>query len=198
MINPILINKWVKPFYLTVLHANYTSPNLLDDREQAQFVKGVKERLSEITPSTAMKLIRGHWREAIVGSWFAGLKKLPGCQGAIGQRLLASETCYAGQSHAFAMACYANGESAEYLTTYLDTYLREQDCYYDQGWAMPALMWVDQRLGTQHAKPFLVQDGLWDRFTQDKITDENQAWTLQSCQDRFGGAMAYCKTHFWA
>jgi hypothetical protein len=198
MINPLMVNKWVKPFYLKILHANYTSARIVDTREQEQFIKTVNQRLAELTPAIANKLIAGHWREAIVGSWFAGLKPLPDCQDAIGQRLLASETCYAGQAHAFAMACYANEKSVAYLQKYLDTYLRKPDCYYDQGWAMPALLWVDVQLGTQHAAPFLEEGGLWNRFIENKCTEEDQAWTIKVCKKNFWEAMTYCNTHFRA
>ena len=190
-----LIRKWVNPFYMQILHGNYSSPRL-DDKKRKQFCQDVERALEKITPQLASKLIAGHWRESITGSWFAGLKGFPECQEQIGDLLLASKTCFAGQSHAFAMACYADDVAVGYLVEYLNVYLRKIDCYYDQGWAMPALMWIDQQRDTQHAAPFLQPGGLWDAFVADKISEDCTAWTLESCQEQFWSHMKFCRTHF--
>lgn len=194
MLTPFL-KRWVSPFYLRILHGNYASSIVVDD-EREQFNTDVRNALTKITPKIASKLIDGHWREAMTGSWFAGLKRFPECRSQIGDLLLASETCYAGQSHAFAMACYADQASADFLVKYLNVYLRKLDCYYDQGWAMPALMWIDNQQGTNHADRFTMSGGLWDHFTADKISDDNDAWTIERCKSDFWCAMEYCRQHF--
>jgi uncharacterized protein (TIGR02996 family) len=38
------------------------------------------------------------------------------------------------------------------------------DKFYDQHWALPALVWVDNRLDTRYAAGYLVPGGLWDRW----------------------------------
>jgi hypothetical protein len=187
--------KWVSPFYLNVLHGNYAT-DLLTGGERERFNANVDNALSQITAEIALKLIRGGWREAITGSWLAGLKQIPECQSQISKLLLASRTCYAGQSHAFAMACYADEFSAKCLVDYLDTYLRKLECYYDQNWAMPALMWIDSELGTTYSERFLSVDGLWHHFTKDKISKDHQAWTIESCRDSFWRSMPYCRQQF--
>jgi hypothetical protein len=50
------------------------------------------------------------------------------------------------------------------LRRYLEVWLPQRDKYYDQHWALPALVWVDKRLDTQHAAPFLEAGGLWDQW----------------------------------
>ncbi|MEM6366609.1 MAG: DUF6000 family protein [Planctomycetota bacterium] len=189
------IKRWVSPFYLRILHGNYASRIVVSD-EPDQFNADVQSALASITPDIAFQLIRGYWREAITGSWFAGLKKFDECRDQIGDLLLESKTCYAGQSHAFAMACYADNVSAEYLTQYLNTYLRRIECYYDQNWAMPALMWIDEIRSTNHAADFLAPDGLWNYFTADKTSRDNDAWTIESCKSNFRDTMQYCGQHF--
>ena len=190
-----LIERWVSPFYLRVLHGNYAS-RLVVGGEREQFNTNVKDALASITPDIASELIRGYWREAITGSWFAGLKTFDVCHDQIGDLLLQSKSCYAGQSHAFAMACYADDASVDYLKRYLNTYLRRLDCYYDQNWAMPALMWIDHLQSSNHADDFLAPDGLWHHFTADKISDDNDAWTIESCRNHFWDTMGYCREHF--
>jgi hypothetical protein len=189
-----LTTEWVAPFYLRILHGNYAT-SVLSDQERARFNHSVHQALDRITPEIASDLIAGHWREAITGSWLAGLKRITPCRELIGRRLLASEACYAGQSHAFAMACFADAESATFLERYLDEYLQRIDCCYDQGWAMPALMWIDEVNGSERSRRFLVKDGPWDSFTSDKV-QVSDAWTLAVCQNRFWRSMNYCREHF--
>ncbi|MEM1070486.1 MAG: DUF6000 family protein [Planctomycetota bacterium] len=189
------IKRWVQPFYLSILHGNYAT-RIVVGAEREQFNADVRTALSSMTPEIASELIRGYWREAITGSWFAGLKRYRECRESIGDRLLESKTCYAGQSHAFAMACFADDASVEYLTRYLNTYLRRTDCYYDQDWAMPALMWIDDVQETHHADEFLAPDGLWNHFTADKISEDNDGWTIERCRSSFWNTMHYCLEHF--
>ena len=189
-----LITEWVAPFYLSILHGNYAT-SILSDEDRMKFDHSVQEALDRITPEIASNLIAGYWRESITGSWFAGLKRFKPCRDLIGKRLLASEACYAGQSHAFAMACFADPESTTFLERYLDEYLRRIDCYYDQGWAMPALMWIDELNGSDRSHRFLVKDGLWDTFTSDKV-QVTDAWTLAVCKKGFWRSMNYCRDHF--
>lgn len=189
------IKRWVSPFYLRILHGNYASPIVVGE-ERTQFNTNVLQALETITPQIAAELIGGHWREAICGSWFAGLKRFPECQSQIGELLLASQACFAGQSHVFAMACYADETSVEFLKEYLKTYLQRLDCFYDQNWAMPALMWIDQQQATNHADDFLAPNGLWGHFTAGKISEDNDAWTIKSCKSHFWQVMQYCHQHF--
>ena len=125
---------------------------------------GASQQLPKVTPLIVRQLLAGHWRESITGSWFAGVADLRDVRGEIGELLLASKTCFAGQAHAFALACFADEPSAALLVKYLDAFLPKLDCNYDQHWAMPALLWVDASLGTSHATPFLETGGLWETF----------------------------------
>ncbi len=195
MMNPLLIKRWVSPFYLRILHGNYATRIVVGD-ERLLFNSDVQHALDTITPKIARKLIGGHWREAITGSWFAGLKDYTELREQIGELLLASKTCYAGQSHAFAMACFADDASVSYLTNYLDIYLRRLDCWYDQDWAMPALLWIDHINSTNHSSEYLAPNGLWEHFTTDKVTADNDAWTIDSCKRQFWRTMGYCREHF--
>ncbi len=191
----IFLKRWVTPFYLRILHGNYVT-RIVVDEEREQFNSEVRRALKKITPEIAAKLVGGHWREAITGSWFTGLKHYTELREQIGDLLLASKTCYAGQSHAFAMACFADDASVSYLKNYLDIYLRRPDCWYDQDWAMPALMWIDHLNSTDHASEYLVPDGLWQYFTSNKVTPGSDAWTIELCKQHFWRTMEYCRRHF--
>jgi hypothetical protein len=176
---------------MQILHGNYVS-ELQSRGERSEFKVNVDEALSEITPEVCHQLISGGWRESITGSWFAGLKQFRECQSAIGELLLASKFCFAGQSHAFAMACFATEHSAEYLRRYLQKFLRKPECHYDQGWAMAALMWIDNQRSTEFAEEFLLPGGLWDEFAGQTggALDEYKSdfWKVMECCNRHFGA----------
>ena len=192
---PVLLpSDWIAPFYLNILHGNYAT-SVLDDGQRDAFNSAVHEALETVTADQLSRLIGAAWREAITGSWIAGVGGFIDCRDQIGARLLASESCFAGQAHAFAMACFADEESATFLERYLDEYLRRKDCSYDQGWAMPALMWIDQERGSTRSERYLANGGLWESFIADKL-GVNDAWTIESCRTAFWRSMSYCRQHF--
>jgi hypothetical protein len=75
--------------------------------------------------------------------------------------LLANEVATAGQGYCLALARFGGVEDtevlAEYLSRYLPGYGGEQD------WALGALLFLDARLGTVRAAPFLVSGGPWEQ-----------------------------------
>ena len=172
---------WVKPFYLKGL--------IKSD------VGELRTALAEVTPPVVDRLLSSPgWREQIVGSWFSGLKGWSQFEDVIGVMLLASRVCEAGRGHSFALACFADEASRRHLVTYLDHYLRRPELFDDQHFAMPALMWIDEKSGTSDAARFLVCGGLWETFTAGK----NDAWHLDTCKRRFWETMQYCQQNFGA
>ena len=182
----LFIARWVSPFYMRILHGHYHRG------ENPAFDVAVRESLPVITPEIVDQLLAGSWREAMTGSWFAGLRGFEECQPRIAELLLASYFCYAGQGHAFAMACFANDDAVRALTRYLETYLPKLDLYYDQAWAMPALMWIDQQHESDHAAPFLEPGGLWEAWS----TARPKIVELESRRAHFWACMEYCRANF--
>ncbi|MFL7870918.1 MAG: DUF6000 family protein [Anaerolineales bacterium] len=141
----------------------------------------------------ASQLLSGGWREQLTGSWFCGLKGWSQFADTIGKKLVESKTTYAGQGYSFALACFANDKSVRYLTEYLNIYLLQTQLIYDQGWVMPALMWVDEQKGTNHAAQFIVSGGLWGEYVADK---KSKVWKLDYRKEKFWRLMSYCQEHF--
>jgi hypothetical protein len=185
---------WVAPFYLQILNGNYRHSSA---EEQLLFTQRVKAALPDFTTAVATDLLGRYWRERLTGSWFCGIKGYSHLESIIGELLLVSTTCYAGQGYCFALACFATEKSADYLVQYLAKYLTHKDLCYDQAWAMPALMWLDAQLGTAYAAPFLAPGGLWEQFTADKLS-VSATWQLEVCKENFWGIMEYCRAHFAA
>jgi len=187
------IVEWVLPYYLKILHGNYV---YLKSSEQEAFNQEVKKALSTLNEAAVNRLLSAAgWREQITGSWFCGLKGWNQFADQIGKALVASQVGFAGQGYCFALACFTDETSVGYLTQYLDIYLPRIDCYYDQDWAMPALIWIDRQKNTNHSSRYLVSEGLWEKFVEDKLKGSD-VWRLENIENRFWRVMEYCRVHF--
>jgi hypothetical protein len=162
-----LYDRWVRPVYMLFLHGNFTglllASQLTEDRTRA--ITDVRRCLAEVDATVIEALLgRPEWRARLAASWYAGLHGWRRFNDFLGSKLLASEHCFAGQGYCAALACYSDPTSAEYLRRYLDVWLPRTDKFYDQHWALPALVWVDRQLDTHHAEPYLRNGGLWDQW----------------------------------
>jgi hypothetical protein len=185
------IKNWVAPYYLYILHGNYCY--LLKDDEQTSFNKNVKKALLALDDEIVQRLLSGGWREQITGSWFCGLKGWSQYADEIGTKLIESKMTYAGQAHCFALACFANDKSVKFFTEYLNIYLPKINLHYDQGWVMPALIWVDEKNKTDYASQYLKSGGLWEKFIADKDSD---SWQLEYRREYFWNLMNYCRDNY--
>ncbi len=183
------------PYYLKILHGNYVR---LEGNKLNSFVSSVWQAIAFIDEAMVNQLLRGSWRELLTGSWFAGLLDWSQYTETLGELLIESPTCYAGQGYCFALACFANELSVNYLISYLDKYLPKIDCEYDQDWAMPSLMWIDNLKGTNYSQHYLVPGGLWERFTANKLNIESfNRWDLERQKQHFGAMMNFCEKWFF-
>lgn len=164
---PELYERWVHPLYLRLLHGNFRHYLLAEEPsdEREQMISDFRCCLAEVDPSVVTTLIRQpEWRARLAGGWYAGLRGWQQYREELGALLVESRVCFACQGYCAALACYADQTSAEFLRQYLDTWLPQVDKYYDQHWALPALVWVDKRLDTRYATGYLVPGGLWDEW----------------------------------
>ena len=186
-----IFQTWVEPFYLNILHGNAAG-----DIADPSFIRTAKEALTSISTDTIETLFTEiNWRCRITAAWFCGMKQWNQYADIIGTSLLESRVCYAGQGYCFALAHFADEQSAYHLTQYLESYLQQLDKWFDQGWAMPALMWIDAKRGTELSSAFLGENGLWDQFVADKIVTSD-AWSLDRCKARFNAIMRYSMEAF--
>ena len=165
------LTKWVVPFYMEMDFAALETLTIQ-----------LREVLPDLTPEIIEKLFADlDWRTRQTGAWFAALMDWRQFTDAIGERLLRSEVCYAGQIYCRALASFATPEAAEYLQRYLEFYLRHFECWYDQNAAMGALFWLDDRQGTDRASAFLK---MWNDFIADKPN-----WNLEDSKKHFSEQM---------
>jgi len=186
-----LNERWVHPHYMNLLGANFMHRS---QKNPPQLLSSLKRDLSLIEEETVGRLLRLTWREQLTGAWFAGLNGWTQFTDLIGGELIQSRYCYAGEGYCFALARFANEKSNEYLRLYLDEYLPQVDRYYDQRWALGALLWLDSIHGTNYAQTYVEPDGLWERF----IAGKSGSWQTSDAEkvaSDFSKIMHFCEDH---
>lgn len=157
------IHRFVKPFYMRF------GPLAHQDEV---FVNDLKTLWSDINHDVITKLLGDfNWRTRSMGALFAALKHDLVSQDQIGHLLLKSEVCYAGRYYCIYMAAINNADALKYLHQYLTYYLSRKDLYYDQGAAMGALAWIDEKNSSREMETHVPA---WETFTADK-----QNWSLK-------------------
>lgn len=166
--------------YLKLLHGNFLA---LDEGKRTRFLKQLARSAREISDRELTTLLDSEWRARLTASWLISLDKREQFRDRVGELLLASEVCYAGQGYCLALAQFATPADASILAAYLDVYLPQPDKRYDQDWALGALLHIDAILGTEHAARFLADGGLWQqwRTTEEETPDELRAWIDRLC-----------------
>jgi len=151
--------RFVTPFYLRSLSAD----SLKDPKCRAEFVKGCS---SIDTESAQLLLDEPEWRGRKVASWMVGVNRWEEFVPQLSRQLLESQLVYAGQGYCVGLALIATEDAQRGLVDYLERWLPELSCHYDQHWAMGALVEVDRALETNTASTYLAADGMWDRWLE--------------------------------
>ncbi|MFJ8437168.1 DUF6000 family protein [Kitasatospora sp. NPDC094019] len=138
----------------------------LTGAERALFSHELAGAAAEITPRELTVLLEGGWRERKTAAWLIAVAGRTAFRNRLGELLLASEGPYAGAAYCVALANFGTTADAELLSAYLDRYLRRPDLYYDQAFALGALLYLDAQLGADHSGRFLTPGGLWQQWTE--------------------------------
>lgn len=178
---------WVNPFYRKLPFA-FLNPDCEDDLPR--FTESVRQALEELDGQILDTLLGDQvgWREHSVGSWFVGAGRLEQYLDVVGELLLASQFTYSGRSHCFALAALGTDKARDYLERYLQTYLPKTDCWYDQGWALAAIKWLDSQEGVASLARFIPE---WERFVADK-----PRWNLEANHATLRKLLVYCRDAF--
>ncbi|MFC5828742.1 DUF6000 family protein [Nonomuraea insulae] len=131
-------------------------PNPGESRERPQDAR-------KITDDDLRVLLDSEWRARLTAAWLIGMDRRIQHREQLGELLLESELVYAGQGYCFALARFGEERDAEILTAYLDRWLPETYCRYNQDDAMGALLHLDESHSTERAARFLTPGGLWER-----------------------------------
>ncbi len=165
--------------YMKLLGGNFL---LLDEGKRRRFLKHLAKDARQVSDRELATLLESEWRARLTAAWLIGLDRREQFRDELGELLLASELCYAGQGYCFALARFATPADASILASYLDTYLPQLDKRYDQDWALGALLHVDAELGTDQTARFLAERGLWQQWRRTEETPAGlHAWMDRLC-----------------
>ena len=164
-----IYEKWVWPF----MH------NL--GERQHLFITNLRVILNEIDDEIIVQLLGGAWRPKHVAGLLTAVLTMGQHTETIGNLLLRSDTCFAGQGYALALARINTKESIEYLLQYLEHYLRRPEHMFDQREVLGAVEYCDMLNGTNVLSDF---NDLWLDFDSH---NGNRLGTMREATERFRG-----------
>jgi hypothetical protein len=155
---------------------------VLGGRKRRRFLRKLGRSARRVSDRELAILLESGWRERLTACWLIGLDRREQFRDRIGELMLASESGYVGQGYCLALARFATPDDAGLLASYLDTYLPQPGNFYDQDWALGALLHIDAVLGTDQTARFLTDGGLWQQWRGTEETPaELRAWIDQLC-----------------
>jgi hypothetical protein len=145
--------------YLKLLHGNFLA---LPTPAFLWFAQSLAKDARNITDDDLRILLDSEWRARLTAAWLIGMDRRTQFREQLGELLLESELVYAGQGYCFALARFGDERDADILAAYLDRWLPETSCLYNQHDAMGALLHLDEVHSAERAARFVVPGGLWE------------------------------------
>lgn len=153
-----LRENWILPLYFG-----------LNKPHVAEFVKA---NASSITDELIFELLSHFdWRPKVAGTYLAALQRRNSFTEQIGRLLLRSDVSFAGTAYCLALAEFNSAEGLSFLQKYLKHYLSQVDLWFDQGAAMSAMAYLDEKNNTTVLSQYTPA---WNRFIENKSN-----WNLQ-------------------
>ncbi len=157
LVNKDFLKKFVIPIYMNLLGLSQYEDNLKIE------TKKIIQELN--TEHISIMFGDFNWRTRSTGAFFSALKDFKEFQDIIGNLLLKSEVCYAGEIYCLALAEFNTSKSVDYLNKYLDYYLTRSDLWFDQNNAIGALAYLDKVNNTNELEKHKAN---WFNFTKNK------------------------------
>ena len=173
------VDRYVMPGrrYLELLHANFWGR---PGKERDDFLADLRADAASIPHRDLAVLLSSEWRSRLTASWLIAAGMRAEFVRELGDLLLASALTYQGQGFCVALAAIGDAPSAECLRAYLERWLPEVECRYDQEWAMAALVIIDERTGSSDAQHFLVPGGLWATWARGQTDLDRRVQLLRA------------------
>jgi hypothetical protein len=170
---PIVLPRYVMPGrrYLKLLHGNVLG---MPRRDQDRFLRRLRRDAERITDAELEILLTSEWRARLTASWLIAASRRATYVDRLGRLLISSELTFAGQGYCVALARIGTESAQDHLVRYLDHWLPQTECRYDQAWAMSALVIVDRKLGSELSARFLQPGGLWDAWAREEWPTDQQ------------------------
>ncbi|RAY12297.1 hypothetical protein DPM19_26695 [Actinomadura craniellae] len=135
--------------------------NALRDGEprRSLLVRSLGEDASLITDDELDLLLTSEWRARLTAAWLIGLDLRTGYRDRLGELLYDGSFVKANAGYALAFARFGQHPDAMFLATALAHKLSEPEPFYERDFVIGALLYLDERLGTDHAGGLL--SGSW-------------------------------------
>jgi hypothetical protein len=164
-----LRDRLVRPFYMAFLHGNL---RFRDTAEAGALERTVSLAAREASDSDLSRLLdEPEWRGRLAAAWFIALTGRADFAHRLGELLLASELCFAGQGYCLALAMIGSQAAEDYLRDYLLKYLPPAGRHYDQQWAIGALAHLRRSAPNEFIVPSLWADPGGDLSPHEGIAD---------------------------
>ena len=147
-----LRERWIRPLYFG-----------LDKPHVAEFIRA---KASSVTDELIHELLSHFdWRSKVSGTYLAALGSRSIFTEQVGRLLLRSDVSFAGSAYCLALAEFNSAEGLSFLRRYLDHYLSQADLWFDQGAAMAAVAYLDEKNNTNILSQYTVA---WNAFIENK------------------------------
>ena len=152
---PAFKEKFVEPFYMNLRALS---------KKKSKLTAATSSIAQEITPEVIAQLLgEEDWRTRTVGAYFCAIANMAQFEEQLGKLLLKSEVTFAGAGYCRALAVLNTDAGIHYLHEYLNHYLAQKDAHFDQRWAMAALIFLDDRNGTDEVEQHIEA---WEAFVE--------------------------------
>jgi hypothetical protein len=153
-LSKVFIDMWVKDFYMNIgkTDTNWINKLLLVKNEITSEI--IQNNLGDF-----------NWRTRRTGAFFSAITNQTQFIDVIGVHLLKSEVCYAGSVYCQALTAFNTTKCVDYLNTYLDFYLNQVDLWFDQSYAMEAILHLDKINNTNCFDKHIDK---WNAFIKNK------------------------------
>jgi hypothetical protein len=131
--------------------------NALRDGEprRSLLMQSLAEDARQITDDELDLLLTSEWRSRLTAAWLIGLDHRTQFRDRIGSLLRDGALMKAGAGYVFALARFGQHPDAVLLARALGRRLSTPEPFYEQHFVTGALLYLDEQLGTDHARDML-------------------------------------------
>jgi hypothetical protein len=146
------------------------------------FGESIAKAASQISNEELVHLLKADWRARLTASWLIGVTVRSEFRELFGALLEERDVCEAAKGYCFALSMFGAHRDSELLAAYLGRSLDEGASVCAQYWALGALLRNDVALKADYANPFLVEGGVWERWSGSSVIPSEKSLLDYLCE----------------
>ncbi|MCO5971319.1 DUF6000 family protein [Actinoallomurus soli] len=173
---------WSQTGPLRLRYLKIMGVNALRDGEprRSLLVQSLAEDARQITDDELGLLLTSEWRARLTAAWLIGLDHRTQFRDRIGSLLRDGPLMKAGAGYSLALARFGQHSDAALLATCLERRLSMPEPFYEQHFVIGALLYLDERLGTDHARD-MVRRSWRQPVTGQEVRERFRGYVKQLC-----------------